>query len=112
MEIAHERDGEVVVVRLSGRLDSSTARPAEDGIAAATAGIDTPRIVIDLSGLSYISSAGLRVLLVTNKKVKQAGGRMALCGAAAAVREVFSISGFDTILSLQPGRSAAIAAVR
>ena len=112
MEIAHERDGEVIVVRLSGRLDSSTSKSAEDGIAAAIAGLATPRIVIDLGGLVYISSAGLRVLLVTNKKVKQGGGRMALCGLNANVREVFSISGFDTILSLQPGRSAAIAAVR
>jgi anti-anti-sigma factor len=112
MEIAHERDGDVVVVRLSGRLDSSTAKAAEDSITAAIAGIETPRIVFDLSGLAYISSAGLRVLLVTSKKIKQTGGRMALCGLTAGVREVFSISGFDTILSLQPGRSAAIAAVR
>jgi anti-anti-sigma factor len=112
MQIAQERDGDVIIVRLSGRLDSSTAKSAEDGIAAAIAGAETPRLVIDLGGLSYISSAGLRVLLVTNKKIKQASGRMALCGPTAAVREVLSISGFDTILSLQPGRSAAIAAVR
>ena len=112
MEIAHERDGEVVVVRLSGRLDSSTAKPAEDGLAAAIAGIDEPRVVIDLTGLGYISSAGLRVLLLTDKRIKSAGGRLALCGLGASVREVFSISGFDTVLSLQPGRSAAIATVR
>jgi anti-sigma B factor antagonist len=112
MEIAQERDGEVIVVKLSGRLDSSTAKPAEDGLAAAIVGAEGPRVVIDLTGLAYISSAGLRVLLLTNKKIKNAGGRLALCGVAASVREVFSISGFDTILSLQPGRSAAIAAVR
>ena len=112
MEIAQERDGDVVVVRLSGRLDSSTAKAAEDGIATAIGSADQPRIVFDLSGLTYISSAGLRVLLVANKKLKQANGKMALCGLAAGVREVFSISGFDTILALYPGRSAAIAAVR
>jgi anti-anti-sigma factor len=112
MEIAQERDGEVIVVRLSGRLDSSTAKTVEDGLVAAIAGAAPPRIVIDLTGLSYISSAGLRVLLLTNRKVAGAGGRMALCGLTAAVREVFAISGFDTILSLHPGRSAAIAALR
>ena len=112
MEIAHERDGDVIVVKLSGRLDSSTAKPAEDGLSVAISGPETPRVVIDLTGLAYISSAGLRILLLTNKKIRNAGGQLALCGLGANVREVFSISGFDTILSLQPGRSAAIAAVR
>jgi anti-anti-sigma factor len=112
MEIAHERDGEVIVVKLTGRLDSSTAKPAEDGLAAAIADAAGPRVVIDMTGLTYVSSAGLRVLLLIDKRVKGGGGRMALCGLTPSVREVFSISGFDTILSLQPGRSSAIAAVR
>jgi anti-sigma B factor antagonist len=112
MEIAHEHDGEVIVVKLTGRLDSSTAKAAEDGLSAAIAGAEGPRVVIDLTGLTYVSSAGLRVLLLTDKKIKAAAGRLALCGLGASVREVFTISGFDTLLALQPGRSAAIAAVR
>lgn len=111
MDIAQERDGDVVILKLAGRLDSNTAKLAEDGIVAALPG-GSPRVVIDLSQLAYISSAGLRVLLAIAKRIKQGGGKMVLFGLLANVREVFSISGFDTIFSILPGRSAAIAAVR
>ena len=54
-----------------------------------------------MSGLEYISSAGLRVLLVVAKKVQQAKGKMVLFGLVPNVREVFSVSGFDKILAIQ-----------
>jgi anti-sigma B factor antagonist len=112
MDIAQERDGDVVILKLVGRLDSNTAKSAEDGLAGVLSGGATPRVVIDMSQLAYISSAGLRVLLAAAKKAKQGGGKLALFGLLANVREVFSISGFDTIFSILPGRSAALAAVR
>ena len=65
-----------------------------------------------MSGLDYISSAGLRVLLVMAKKVQQAKGKVALYGLVPNVREVFAVSGFDTIFSIQPDSAAALAAVR
>ena len=70
------------------------------------------RVILDLSGLEYISSAGLRVLLIVAKKVQQAQGKVALCGLTPNVREIFAISGFDAIFSIQPDAAAAIAAVR
>lgn len=114
MEIAQERDGDVVILKLSGRLDSGTARAVEDSFAAAHAdpGAGPARIVADLTALSYISSAGLRVLLLSAKRVKHAGGKLALFGLNASVREVFTISGFDQIFAIEPGRSAAIARVK
>src|ERR1700720_761308 len=111
MEFTQEQAGDVVIVRLAGRLDSGAARSAEDGVNAVLAG-GTSRLAVDMSGLDYISSAGLRVLLVMAKKVQQAKGKVALYGLVPNVREVFAVSGFDTIFSIQPDSAAALAAVR
>ncbi len=111
MEIKQERDGDVVIVRLSGRLDSSAAPSAEEKLSGALTG-QPPRLAVDMSGLDYISSAGLRVLLVVAKKVQQQKGKVALCGLAANVREVFTVSGFDSIFAIEPDAASAAAAVR
>jgi anti-anti-sigma factor len=111
MELKQERDGDVVIVRLSGRLDSSAASAAEEGLLGALAG-DPPRLAVDMTGLDYISSAGLRALLVLAKRVQQQKGKVALGGLAANVREVFAISAFDTIFTIAPDAVAAVAAVR
>jgi anti-sigma B factor antagonist len=111
MDITQERDGDVVVVRLSGRLDSSAAPGAEEQLTAAVSG-EAPRVAIDMSQLSYVSSAGLRVLLVAAKKVQQQKGKLALGGLADNVREVFAATGFDTIITIAADAAAAVAAVR
>lgn len=110
MDIVQEKDGDVAVFRLSGRFDSSAAAAAEADLNAAVTG--APRITVDLSGLDYISSAGLRVMLVLARKVQQASGKLALFGLKPPVRQVFTVSGFDTIISIQPDAAAALAQVR
>lgn len=111
MEFAQEQAGDVVIAKLAGRLDSSAAQPAEESFAQVLAG-GTPHLAIDLSSLEYISSAGLRVLLVVAKKVQQAQGKLVLFGLVPNVREVFSISGFDKIFSIRDDAESAVAAVR
>ena len=111
MDFAQEQAGDVLIVRLAGRLDSSAAPGAEQNFAGVLGGA-TPHLAIDLSSLEYISSAGLRVLLIVAKKVQQAQGKVALCGLTPNVREIFAISGFDAIFSIQPDAAAAVAAVR
>jgi stage II sporulation protein AA (anti-sigma F factor antagonist) len=111
MEFAHENAGDVVVAKLAGRLDSSSASTAEEQLMRLI-GNSAPHLVIDLSMLEYISSAGLRVLLLVARKVQQAQGKLALFGLAPGVSDVFSISGFDTIFTVLDDSAAAIAAVR
>jgi stage II sporulation protein AA (anti-sigma F factor antagonist) len=111
MEISHEKQGDVTIVALAGRLDAGATKAAEDGLNAVL-GPGAPHLAIDMSRLEYISSAGLRVLLVLAKKVQQANGKVALFGLGPNVREVFSVSGFDTIFSIQSDPAAAVAAVR
>ena len=111
MDFAHEQAGEVVIVKLAGRLDSGAAQPAEENLTRALAG-GAPHLAIDMSALQYISSAGLRVLLVVAKKVQQAKGKVVLFGLGPNVREVFSISGFDRIFSILPDSASAVASLR
>ena len=111
MEFSEEKAGNVVIVKLAGRLDSSAAQAAEDGFAKVDGGAP-PRLAIDLSRLDYISSAGLRVLLVVAKRIQQSSGKLVLFGLGSHVSEVFSISGFDRIFAIQPNAKAALAAVR
>jgi anti-anti-sigma factor len=111
MEFAQEQAGDVAIVKLAGRLDSSSAQTTEESFAQML-GSGTPRLAIDMSGLEYISSAGLRVLLVVAKKVQQAKGKMALFGLVPNVREVFSVSGFDKIFAIQSDADTAVASVR
>ena len=110
MEILEERDGSVIIVKPRGRLDSSAAKSAEEQLTAAL-GSGEPHLAIDMSGLDYISSAGLRVMLLVAKKVQQLNGKLALFGLLPNVREVFRVSGFDTILQIRDDRAAALAAV-
>jgi anti-anti-sigma factor len=111
MEIAHESAGDVTVAKLAGRLDSGSAAAAEENLTKLL-GSGAPRLAIDMSSLDYISSAGLRVLLVIARKVQQAQGNLAIFGLRPSVREVFTISGFDSIFVVRDNAAAAIAAVR
>jgi stage II sporulation protein AA (anti-sigma F factor antagonist) len=111
MEFAQESAGDVVVAKLAGRLDSSSAPSAEEQLTRLI-GSGTPRLAIDLSKLEYISSAGLRVLLLVARRVQQAHGKLALFGLTPSVHEVFSISGFNTIFTIRDDAAAAIDSVR
>ena len=104
MEFAQERAGDVADRRNSP--GGSTAVPPSPPRTASRGliGDGAPRLAVDLSKLEYISSAGLRVLLVVAKKVQQAKGKVVLFGLAPNVREVFSISGFDQIFSIRARR--------
>jgi anti-anti-sigma factor len=102
MELGEKRFADTVVLYPVGRLDHATA----DGFKAAlvpylarcTAGGD--RLVLDLSGVEYISSVGLRVLMLASKQVKAQGGSLAVCGLGPVVREIFEISRFNLVLDV------------
>jgi anti-anti-sigma factor len=111
MEFMRERDGAVMVVRLIGRLDARAVDLAEETLLVALSA-ENPLVALDMSEMTYISSAGLRVLLKLAKQVQQGQGRMALFGLMPNVRHVFAVSGFDTILALHPDRAAAVASLR
>ena len=99
-------DGSVHIILMVGRLDSSSASEAETTVKAV---IDqgATHLLIDMSGLDYISSAGLRVVLVAAKNMQKSGGAMAICGMSPSVREVFEMTGFLKILKVYDRESEA-----
>jgi anti-sigma B factor antagonist len=107
MNITESKTANIVTLSLSGRLDTTTAKAFEDRILAH---IDSGerRIVIDLTGLEYISSAGLRVFLRAAKRLDSAQGRIALCALAEPVREVFDIAGFISIFAIYDSHQEAL----
>jgi anti-anti-sigma factor len=99
MEITTRTERDVTVVVLVGHLDSNTSPEAQAALDAILAG-GVAKVVIDFRALDYISSAGLRVLLGTAKRLNQERGALRLFGLNETVREVFEISGFATILTV------------
>ena len=107
MIISIEKLNDVTVVAPDGRLDAVGA-PEMETAGKKLVQEGAKRLVLDLAKVVYISSAGLRCLLVLVKTVKAAGGAVVLCNLAPSVREVMALSGFDAILSLAADRSAAV----
>ena len=98
LKIEKNLTGTAASVTLGGRLDTGTAPELEKELEPLLPEAQTLRL--DLAGLEYISSAGLRVLLKTQKAMSQKGG-MTLCHVPEGVREVFDITGFADFLSIE-----------
>lgn len=110
IEMTHEiRDG-ALILRPTKRIDSSTAKSFEEQ-ASALVEAGPKKVIIDLSGLDYISSAGLRVVLTTAKRVKAEGGGLTLSGVQNNVKDVFEVSGFASIFGMHASVEDALAAL-
>ncbi|MCJ7685998.1 MAG: STAS domain-containing protein [Desulfobacteraceae bacterium] len=107
MQIKEEKQNEVHIFKLEGRLDSNTSPTFEEKVAGAIAK-GAIQMIIDLENLEYLSSAGLRVILKTTKDLKRLEGKLVLCSMADYVREVFEISGFDSFLPITASRDDAL----
>jgi anti-anti-sigma factor len=97
MKIHEQRQGPVTIMRAEGRLDATSAPEADRRLAALSEG-GARQIVLDLSGVEYVSSAGLRVFLAAAKRMQRAQGRLALAAPAPQVREILDLAGFAAIL--------------
>lgn len=98
MEIIKEINGNDLVLKLQGRLDTTTAPELEQELKNSLPGVQA--LTIDMEGLEYISSAGLRVMLFAQKTMNRQGS-MVVRGAGPMIMEVFDITGFSDILNIQ-----------
>ena len=96
MTINVERDFELVTLGITGRLDTTTAPNLETVVKELSS--DTKELVFNMSGLEYISSAGIRVLLSAYKKMTSNDGIMRIEKTNEAVREVFEMTGLSAML--------------
>lgn len=108
MEIAEERIANALVLHASGRLDGTTAPEFERAVLSKLDGKPT-RLVLDLAGVDYVSSAGLRAILVAVKRGKSVGCVLALCRLREHIREVFDLSGFANVVAIHPTVEEALA---
>ena len=98
MEIGKKLEGTRLTVTLSGELNTVTAPELEASLAEDLQTID--EIVFDMEDLSYITSSGLRVLLVCQQELEERGG-VTIRSANPVIREVIEVTGFDSILTLE-----------
>ena len=110
MAIETRRHDLTLVIRTDHRLDSVNAQTFHDRLDVATASGEQ-RVVIDMEELTYISNAGLRVMLQAAREVEDRGARLALCSLSDDVRAAFETSGFDRLLEIHQSQNEAIAAV-
>lgn len=99
MEIAEERRGPVALLALQGKLDAGTSNKLEQKLLVIIEGGST-QLLLNCAGLDYVSSAGLRVLLMAAKKLKPVNGRIVLSCLKPHIQEVFDIAGFTAIFPI------------
>ena len=108
MKITQRVEGDVTVFVPEGRIDTMAADEMDQALQAAVTG-GSYKIVVDMSGVEYISSNGLRSLAAVLVKSRAEGGDMKLAALNQRVTRVFKIIGFDLLMSLNDTSDAAIA---
>jgi anti-anti-sigma factor len=101
LAISSASQGTVLVIRLDGRIDASSAKELEQHCLAWIDGGER-QLVFDFSLVNYISSAGLRVFLLVAKRLGAVQGALRLCAMNATLRDVFEISGFSKLFTIVP----------
>jgi anti-anti-sigma factor len=107
IEIQQEQQGNVRILALSGRLDTETAADVELALQDLLNAGEC-HFLIDMRGIGYVSSAGLRVLLALAKQLDGGKGTLRICSLSPAVRQVFDVAGFSKLFSLFTDRAAAL----
>lgn len=98
MEITVANEPDETVFALNGRLDTTTSKMLETSLLSALE--ERKNIALDFSGVSYVSSAGLRTLLLAQKTALKNAVQMRLCQVSADVLEILKMTGFDTLLTI------------
>jgi anti-anti-sigma factor len=114
MIVRIEALAEATCVIPEGRLDFDAAPGFQEALerVLGTAGKAPAALIIDAAALEYVSSAGLRAVLLAARAAQRAGVPFALCALQPAVREVFDLSGFSRIIAVHADRATALARAR
>ena len=108
MKITEASAGNATILRLSGRLDASNSMALEAAVLPAIGGAGQ-RLLLDMTDVQYISSAGLRVMLMAAKQARATGGGFAVFGMNNAVRTMFETPGFLRIIAAFASEDEALA---
>ena len=111
MAISTEREDWVLVVKAEGRIDGSNAAEFLKSVEEVIDQNDTA-VILDFAQLNYISSAGLRIILLIAKDLRQRSVKFSVCSLSSSVNEIFMISGFDQIIDIHDSAEAAVGAAQ
>jgi anti-sigma B factor antagonist len=108
MEITELKNDSFIIIGISGRLDTSSYGQLEKVLTDHINQGNT-RILVDCAEMDYVSSSGLRVLLMALKRISLVQGKFVICNLRENIREIFEISGFNSIFEIYPARDTAVA---
>lgn len=99
VNITEKKKGDILILQLKGRLDAISSPLAEKKVfECINEGFN--KLILDFAGIEYLSSAGMRMLLSTTKKLKTLSGKLVVCSIVPNVMDVLKMSGFDHVLEL------------
>jgi anti-anti-sigma factor len=110
MEISQKEENGIVSIAIKGRLDADSSLEAEKVVKEALDG-ETYRLLFNLGELEYLSSAGLRVLLSAAKEMRRRDGKIVLCALNEFVKEIFEVSGFQSLIPITESVESGIEAL-
>ena len=110
MDINATKEGNILISKPFGRLDGTNSRDFEENLKSQL-NDDVNNLIIDLEDLVYISSAGLRAILLLAKTLNSKGQKLVLCSLSDQIMEVFEISGFNKVISIHANRTSAISSM-
>ena len=106
-ELIEEQKGDVLLIKIKGRLDAVSSPTAEKKVFDRI-NEGHHKMVLEIGAVTYISSAGMRMLLSTTKKIRTLSGKLCICGMSSNVLDVLKMSGFDHILELHATEEEAL----
>lgn len=110
MDITSRRSDDALIVSADGRVDGANARKFQKAVENVITDGDRA-VILDMANLSYISSAGLRSILLIAKGLQKQSAKFAVCALQDPIREVFRIVGFDKIVSIYDSQGDAVQAL-
>ena len=110
LELQADQIEGILIISVAGRIDGMNAQEFHENLDKEIGSSDNP-VVLDLEKLSYISSAGLRSILLIAKTLQGRKTRFMLCSLPGPIKEIFEIAGFDKIINVLESRSDAIATI-
>jgi anti-anti-sigma factor len=110
VEIGERRDGDILILSPAGRIDNDTSTDFQARLLAALA--PAAAVLVDFSTVEYISSAGLRALMMGSKQAKATKGRLAVAALGPVVKEIFEISRFSMVVQVFDTPADALTALR
>lgn len=98
MKVDFKTQNNILIIKVNGSIDSNTAPEIQEKILGASA--DSKNVIIDLSEVDFVSSAGLRVILMIYRQIKSKDGKVVLVGVSEEIRDVMTVTGFANFFEM------------